>query len=422
MSSDWPLGAIDLFHLSTHRELVAQRLGPNACAMVAELDGRVSLERVRERVRVAASVVPELGWRLGRDRRFERVWRAGGPPMTVEERRVTGSVLDAAVAALELRSDGDAPWRLSVLRGPERDALALTWFHPATDARGATRLLAFLGDEGAAVPQKRFLTGDRLLSKLDAKERRALTQAYVAHVFALGKSPILSLQRAAGARRPGAQRAIRVRFDAAATQAFYGSLRKRAGLADTSLMLWAAGRVVDRLMRERGMCPPRQLVPVPLSLDPKKGSERMFGNHLTMMMLALDRDDLLDEARAVAHLAAQRRDIVRNKLDVGMLAAIVASRHVPRWVVDHLSRRPFAGERSSYVLSNPGAIELERLFGLTVRDAYAVPTLLPAPGFQVTFDGFGGRLSAMFMFREGYVSEHEVRRALPAFERDLVAG
>ena len=146
----------------------------------------------------------------------------------------------------------------------------------------------------------------------------------------------------------------------------------------------------------------------------------MFGNHLTMMMLALDREDLLDEATAVAHLATQRRDIVRNKLDVAMLAALRMSRHLPRFAVSYISRHPFGGERSSYVLSNPGGIEMQGLFGVPVRDVYAVPTLLPAPGFQITIDGFAGQLSFMIMFREGYTDAAEVRSLIPGFQRDLL--
>ncbi len=284
----------------------------------------------------------------------------------------------------------------------------------------AASVLLALGDENAALPDKRYLTGDRLLAKMDKQKQRELTQAYVGHVFELGQRPIMSLQRAAGPRSPGAQRAMRVKLSEDETRAFYGSVRKRAKLADTSLMLWAAARMVDRMMQLRGFSPTRQLIPVPLSLDPKKGSKRMFGNHLAMMMMALDRDDLRDEATAVAHLAAQRRDIVRHKLDAGMLAAIRASRYAPRFVVDYLSKRPFGGERSSFVLSNPGGIEMSPLFEQPVRDVYAVPAVLPAPGFQVTVDGFAGQLSLLIMFREGYVGVDEVARAVPHFVEDLL--
>jgi hypothetical protein len=415
----WPLGAIDLFHLRTHQEMAAARVGPNSCTLVAELEGRLDVGRVRRRVARAAAELPELGWELGRDRRFERVWRRGARSIELGERRAD-DCLALALSLLGEPIDGRAPWRLWLVHGRERDALLLHWFHPATDARGAARLLGWLGDERAVAPDKRFMSADRLLAKVAPAEARELVRDYLAHAVELGRRPILSLQGAAGGRRAGEQRAIRLRLGAEATRAFDASLKRRAGLADTSLMLWAAARLFDRLLASRGLCPAQQLVPVPLSLDPKKGPARMFGNHLTMMMLALDRDDLGDEARAVAHLAAQRREIVRRKLDVGMLAAIRASRHAPRVLVDWLSRRPFGGERSSFVLSNPGAIEMGELFGLPVADAYAVPTLLPSPGFQVIADRFGGRLSVLFMVREGYAARGEIAARLPAFERDLV--
>jgi diacylglycerol O-acyltransferase len=415
----WPLGAIDLFHLRTHEELARERLGPNSCAMVAEVDGRLDPARVKARLARAARELPELGWRLGRDRRFERVWQGGGPGPSYGERR-GGALLDDAVAILAEPVDGAAPWRVWLVHGPERDALVLDWYHAATDARGAARLLGWLGDEAAPAPDKRWMIADRLLEKVTDPEARELTSAYLAHAMELGRRPILSLQGAARGRAPGPQRAVRLRLGEDATRAFDASLRKRAGLADTSLMLWAAGRLVDRLLARRGFCPAQQLVPVPLSLDPKKGPARMFGNHLTMMMLALDRDDLGDEARAVGHLAEQRRDIVRKRLDVGMLAAIRSSRHIPRFVVDYLSRRPFGGERSSFVLSNPGAIEMGPLFGVPVVDAYAVPTLLSAPGCQIIADRFGGRLGFLFMVREGYASIDELAPLLPEFERDLL--
>ena len=416
----WPLGTIDLFHLNTHDELRAGRMGSNSCALVAELDGRVDTARVRRRLAEAAHTLPELRWCLGRSRRFERVWKRGGPGPDLREKQVSGPFLDAVVRSLAEPIGPRAPWRLQLLHGAEHDALALTWFHPATDALGARRLLGWLGNEETSGPEKRFLTGDRLLQKLDGAKQRELTQAYVAHVNELGQRPILSLENAARQKRPGEQQAIRLRLTEEQTASFYGSLRKRAGLADTSLMLWAVARMVDSMMAERGFSPPRQMVPVPLSLDPKKGSMRMFGNHLTMLMLALDRDDLLDEATAVAHLAAQRRHIVRNKLDVGMLAAIRASRHLPRRLVSYISRHPFGGERSSYVLSNPGGIDMEPLFGLEATDVYAVPTVLPAPGFQVTIDGYRKRLSLMIMFRSGYVRRAEIEALVPALVRDLL--
>src|SRR4029078_809022 len=99
------------------------------------------------------------------------------------------------------------------------------------------------------------------------------------------------------------------------TRAFDLRVRQKAKLAETSVMVLASARVLDRVLRGRHLAPAQHLVPVPLSLDPKAGAVRMFGNNLTMMTFALRRDDLADLARAVASLADQQRAIIREKLD-----------------------------------------------------------------------------------------------------------
>src|SRR5690606_9200426 len=114
-------------------------------------------------------------------------------------------------------------------------------------------------------------------------------------VLALSRTPIVSLYGAAASPRPGRARLARLVLDEEVTRELYRSLRKRAKLADTSVILFAAARLLDRALAARGRYPEQLLVPVPLSLDAKKDSTRMLGNHLTMMMLSLGRDDLADE-------------------------------------------------------------------------------------------------------------------------------
>jgi hypothetical protein len=302
----------------------------------------------------------------------------------------------------------------------------LRWFHPLTDARGASRLMAWLGGD---VPNDRLeappIAARRqdpahLLAKYPRRERLELSRAYFRHIIALSQRPILSLHGAAGGGHVGRARALRLQFDEDVTKGFYRSLRKRAKLADTSVLTYAVGRMVDGALRRRGYSTPRQLVPIPLSLDAKQDSERMFGNHLTMMMLSLDRDDLADEARAVASLAAQRRAIVREKLDVGMLAALDMGGRLPARLYNWAACKPFGGERSSYVVSNPGELVLPSFLGRPIRDAFSAPIVLARPGFQVIADRFRGRLGVLVVFREGVIDEAEVRASLPAFERDLL--
>jgi hypothetical protein len=421
------LGPVDGFLAVTHLELVDAGLPGNACVVMAALDGRVDVPALSRRVREACAAMPELGWRFERGLAGFR-WRTGLPPrQPLAVRAFDGEPLDAAMQLLERRIDPRAPWQLELLRGREHDALALRWFHPLADARAATRLLGWLASAAEPPPAAaRWDAGTSLLAAVDEATRRELLRAYAAHAIALGRRPILSFERAARRRPPGRQRAVRWLLSPSETQAFYKSTRKRAQLADTSLLFWAAARLCDDLMRARGMAPAQQLVPVPLSLDPKGEVQRLFGNHLAMMMLSLDRDDLRDEARAVASLARQRRDIVQQKLDLAMLVAFAMVSKVgpwlPRRLGDWFARRPFGGERSSYVLSNPGELGLSSVAGRQVIDCFALATVLPSPGLQVIASRHGGRLGVTFQVREGYVGLDEIVSRREAFFADLLAG
>jgi diacylglycerol O-acyltransferase / wax synthase len=411
-----PLGGADIFHVRTDAELVSGGHGRNVCVLLAEIDGPI--DRAALEARLAAGP-PELGWRLGRGLSHPWLWRPSGPGATLIERPFEGDAVAAARGLLGEAAIGDSPFRVALLRGAQRDAVALIWFHAATDAKGASRLLGWLGGDAPLPDRGRHQSGDRLIAKLDRPARRELTQAYVDHVLGLAGLPILSLDRATPAP-PGMPRALRIRLSVEETAAFDASLRKRAGLADTSLILWAATRLFDGLVDRRGYSPPQHLVPVPLSLDPKNDDRRMFGNHLTMMFLALDRDDLRDEARAVASLARQRREIVRQKLDAGMIAAMGATAWMPWRFVDFVSRRPFGGVRSSFVLSNPGDLGLSTFQGQRICDAFTLPMVLASPGFQVTTDRHGGRLSVMIAYREGLVARGELEAARDRFIADLL--
>jgi hypothetical protein len=337
------------------------------------------------------------------------------------------SLFATVVRALPKDDGGGQPWRLDLWRGADgRDALVLNWFHPLADARAATRLLRWLGqecrdDELRAPPaEKRFGSADRLVEALEPAERNALSEGYIEHVEQLGERPILSLYTAAGRPRAQGMVAHRLLLSPEQTRTFDRSVRRRARLADTSLVVYAAARMLDRLMAVRGYSPTQQLISVPLSLDPKAGCERMFGNHLTMMMLSLDRDDLADEARAVTTIAAQRRAIVRQKLDLGMLAALHRARVLPGAIYQWVSRRPFDGELASLVVSSPGALDLDTFFGVEVSDVMCVPLITPQPGSMVVATRHRGRLSLVVEHMAPLVSAAEARDALGAFEADLL--
>lgn len=433
MSAISPLGGIDVFHWMNDRGMRARGLPGNHCIFVAELEGRLDPGALEARVARAIDLVPELALRVARWPVWPLHWEIGPRPRAplVRVRETPSGELPGALLEelLADRVDGRRPWAIDLVRTASRDAVVLRWFHSLVDARGADRLVRWLGAGGAEGPppppreDERWQRAERVIAKRDRRERMEAMKAYNRHVMRLGETPILSPASAhpEPARRHGATRALRVHLTEEKTRAFDRRVRERARLAETSVMLLSSARAVDALLVARGYAPPRYAVPLPLSLDPKAGSERMMGNNLTMMMFALDRASLGDEARAIAELADQQRAIVREKLDTGMIAALDFARWLPPQAYRFLSTRPFHGEMASFIFSNPGALTLEEFAGVPVRDAYPLPAVVSPPGIQLTFTRYRGRLSAFVAWVDGDVSAAEAERVATRLEAELAA-
>jgi hypothetical protein len=401
------------------RAMRARGLAGNHCVFVLELDGKLDPARLDVRLARAASDLPELKFRLKTG--FPPLLKpptwvidAGRPPPRADVLTAGRDETAAVEARLSARLDGDTPWAVDLVRGEERDLLLFRWYQPLVDGKGAERLVRWLGSGTADEPDhpppedERFEASERPLKGLDREARVALIRAYGNYALELGKTPIMSLATGAPNKgKGGRMRFVRAVLTDAETQRFDARVRSIARLSETSVMLLAAARVVDRALQSRGFAPAQHIIPLPLSLDPKAGATRLLGNNLTMMLLSITRADLESEARGVAHLAEQQRHIVRNKLDTGMLAALNFAAMLPRPAYQWLADRPFHGEMSSLVCSNPGSLSIDAFAGVPVRDAYVLPAAVLPPGFQVIFTRFGGRLSAAIIYVDSVVSQGE---------------
>ena len=316
---------------------------------------------------------------------------------------------------------GDDPWRLEIWRGRSHDTLALLWFHPLADALGAVRLLAWLaGNAPLTPPEERFARPEERVTQRPLPERLTLTRRYGEHALAVAQQGDIVSPRRLGDGAVGKSRCMRWRFNEDETAAFVRSLRGRARLADTSLVFRASALMWRRLLAARGRSSPRHVVPVPLSLDKKRGATRMFGNHVTMLMLGVDDATLDDEPATVAALAAQQRRIVKDQLDQAMLASLHSLRFVPARASQWLAKSPFDGQRCSFVLSNPGPIAIERLAGCEVTDAYFALASAPDPGLVVVGQRFGSRMSILVSWCDGFLSRDELEGQEQPFRRDLL--
>lgn len=396
--------------------MLAEGLGANQCALVLELDGRIDPDKLRRRIGRATAREPHLGVTLRAPLLRSPVW------VPATRRSETFSIVqtqnDPLVVLQELFATkfthDDTPWRVVLIRKPERDAVAFVWFHPFTDAKGAQRFMRWLGssagDDLASLPDDvRLRVRPEALESLDQKTVLSLARSYNQHILGFARRPILSLRGAAKGKPIGKMRFERFVLSKADTATLDKSIRVRAKLAESSVMITSAAHVVDRALRRRGFAPTHHMIPVPVSLDPKGESGRLFGNHLTMMMFDVGRDDLMDERRAIASLAEQQRAIVRDKLDLAMAAALELVRVLPSRLYHGLATLPFGGELSSLIFSNPGAIAIDDFADVPVRDAYALPSVVPWPGFEVIVNRHRGALSVLLGYFDGLVPEGEAR-------------
>ncbi|MBW2528221.1 MAG: hypothetical protein JRI23_28855 [Deltaproteobacteria bacterium] len=423
------LSAVDVFHLRLHQEMCRRGQAGNSCSLVLELDGRVDEVQLEARARRAAEQVPELRWRLGRNLRLQPAWRErsrlAAMPVTTHPLGPRESVLDATTAWLDRPLAAGQTWQLRVLRGAESDAVVLKWSHPLADARGGERLLSWLGQGRGSLPPpperaRRFSSIDDRVRRIEPGERWAMLRSYRDHVLGIAEGAIASLDSVTGRRRPGRTRAVRLCIDRDRTSAFDRALRSRAGLSESHLLTYGAARLVDRALGTHQVAVEQHTVVVPVSLDPARGSDRMFGNNLTMMMLELSREDLSDPDRALGSLAAQRREIIRQRLDLAFLVALDTARYMPGPVYSWFSQRPFGGERMSVLVTHPGAWDIDRFLGVRVRDAYPLPAVALPPGLQLVASRHDGRLSLTVSFVDTVIGTEQVRSLASDLEADVL--
>lgn len=431
MPTSAPLGGIGIFHLMNDRAMRARGLPGNHCILVLELEGRLDLNSLDRRIQRAAQALPELRYTLKHDwLRLQSRW-AVDPSRKIPRPALYTNQDGLIESLLAQRLDGDHPWAIDAVRGNEHDTLVFRWFHPFTDGKGAERLVAYLGSGTGDTPDppppdaERFAASSRPLEQLDDKTRVALMRAYGNHALALGQTPIMSLATIAKSNKTTGKkpqfRFVRTILSETETKHFDSRVRKIAKLAETNFLILCTCRVLDRALVARGFAPAQHIIPLPVSLDPKAGAKRLLGNNITMVLLSLSRSDLENTAAALAHLAEQQRTIVREKLDIGMLAALEFAAKLPSPVYSFLFDRPFRGEMASLVCTNPGHIHIPSFAGQRVLDAYLMPAPVLPPGFQAVFTRFQGRLSAIIAYADTVLSRQEATRMAADLKRELCA-
>lgn len=396
----------------------------NNTLLVVEFDGTIAPERVRRALDRFLDLCPWPAARLRRPFPWGKLHWAVGPraalvPPPVRHRVVASHEELQKELEREINSEidprRDPPLRFLIAdRGSEpgraHSFLAVTWFHPLMDARGAQNLLMHLAqrdDDGRDPwegPPPAFVQAPDLRP---LKERGRLARQCVDYMRTLSSVPPVS--PGTGLTSPGR---LRFRQDSFVERdPLGGDERATRGI---SWRLALVGKAMAGLWDRRGLPDVPYLVPLSVDLRPKGDPGPTFGNVLAFHFARFTRSETADVATLARTLRRQMADAVRDGQIEANAAAMDFLQYRP--LSNMLRAMPGIADKETFsfncgdITDFPAA--LNTLFGRRVINAYHAPSVLPRPGIGVFFNRCSTTNNLVTSWIDGAVSDDEVTRIM----------
>jgi hypothetical protein len=418
-----PLRGADLVLTSMHAQWKHTDLSNNAL-LVVECDAPLDPDRVRRAVDRLLEACPWPAARLTRSFPWARLeWTAPSrrplapPPIRGRSFATPDDLHHELEAELNctIHPAKDPPLRFLIAQC-ERAArrthgvLALTWFHPLMDPRGAQNLLRHLsrldGEDGSpwwgAAPPS--LTRERDPRPL--RERGPLARKSLAYMQTL--APIPPVSPGTGLASPGP-----LRFK---HESFRENASLNGGRAPREICwrLAVVGKAMADLWQRRGLPDVPFLVPIAVDLRPKGEPGPTFGNCLAFHFARFAPSETADTSRLAGALRLQMADAVRDGQIEANAVAMDFLQHRPLSMM--LRALPWAagGETFSFNCADVAEFPVASgtIFGRRILNAYHAPAVLPRPGIGIFFNRCGVINNVVSSWVEGAVEEDEVTRIM----------
>jgi len=402
----------------------------NWSQLALELDGKLDIEHFRAAVQRYASAFPVLQGRAVRGWQLAPVWK-----MPVKKKQALVSVEkqilpdDASFEAITEKlgqcvavSPG-TPGRyigFNAIYTAQKTFLAFRFDHRLFDARGAELfiqgLIRYL-DDGTAEPPptfqippeksdlrpwiKKFKSGQQVVRLLHRQQEATPFQLESRISNPAFRFTLIPLNE------PESVALINRAYD----QAGY-------------LMLtpWLAERMTHALntLLEKEGRPPGGYV-IPCSTDLRADTQKeMFFNHASFIYLCRPAGEGADWPK---RFSRQFFEQVQQGMPCHFENAWKLARIIPAPLFGKLLRGPlksFAGTFSMASVGD-GLSAIESVAGLTVRNAFHMPMLPPAPGLGFFANTFGGRLNLCLTSYSGVLSDKEHTELIGLLKRELLS-
>ena len=327
---------------------------------------------------------------------------------------------DLLNASLE-RQSGFRNLRLDlVLLQSGGSILIFTWNHLLFDGKGAELLVsAFIKAAKEWAICKSPDTMQKPISIMDQLKKSTIAKD---RFFELLANDYMSLS----ASKPGPCR-IRyklLKFDQETTKKIQERAEKLSGLFSISFYLACAARAHRQAFLSRASDPAHYVSSIPVQVRRKGASGNPFQNQVTVLFFLLKRESLDTLQSAVEAAQKQFEDMTRKGLGPSFEMILRLMRRLPSYFYFKFLGAQFSGRITSFFHSSTGAFPFDKasVCGVGVLDARHVPAVSAPPGSGLFFSESHGRLTAVFSWRDGPVTESEADIILRQVEADLTGG
>ena len=317
----------------------------------------------------------------------------------------------------------EPPLRFTVIDpGPAAEAtggvLAMTWFHPLMDPRGAQNLLVHLarldpfdGERRWPDPLPTFVAP---AARRPFRERARLARRSLDYMRTLAPSPPVSPGHALVSPGP-------IHFHHACFVDGGGADSRARAHREISWRLAVVGRAMAELWTRRGLPDVPFLLPISVDMRPKGEPGATFGNMLAFHFARFAPSASADVPLLAASLRRQMADAVRD----GQIEANAAA-------MEFLQYRPLSSMMRALPWTSSGEIfsfncadvtdfprALDHFADRRVLNAYHVPCVLPRPGIGVFFNRCAGRHNVVVSWVEGAATADEAAGIIEIVGREM---
>ena len=421
------LNPADHFTLVLDYEIRKSGLAGNYCALAMELEGVPDHTEIARCCSAFAKRFPLAVARLSRQGRHY-AWVPSDEDSLPFQVCTLENDADGAASQQQLLAivnkvapvSASAPFELHLIESAGRSLLALCWFHPAADAKGAELVLHHLFNDPQPARQSQPLPVDHLQQRWSLWRKFRLARQAVVNIHKLDRyDSVLPLET----QPPADRLALKlVRYDAGQTTRIMAHARKHAGMTGTTLYLIGC---MMRALEAAGATPAGDAycVPYAANLRRRKALFPVLGNQVSFLFAQAERGIVHSREQLFAHLREQNRAAIRQGLDHAMLPLMQAGSWLSLEKYGRIVRySPNKRERSSFWFSYTGDMEPEpeTIAGCRVRGMYQLSQVSSPPGVGLLASSFQGRLVLSYNYINNQVQSDWLKRLTQAMTAELL--